>query len=108
MADVRQVMSHLPQLSSHGPTYWSASLSSSFDHQGYIWETADYLSTDSQEHMKEIITWKNSDNFEASHMSSESSQWRNMENDFRTSLSPEEMCPRLSPEDEGYDSASRE
>ena len=119
VTDLRQVMSHLPRAPGHGPTYWSASqilskhattssLSSSFDNQGYGWNGGDPLPP-REEEPGSRQGWRGGDsyrNFGAPPTPPKPAHLRSREEEFRRRLSPEDL--RLSPEDEGYDSASRE
>ena len=121
VTDLRQVMSHLPRAPGHGPTYWSASqilskhattssLSSSFDNQGYGWMAGDPVPPCREaEEAGSRQGWRGGDsyrNFGAPPTPPKPAHLRSREEEFRRRLSPEDL--RLSPEDEGYDSASRE
>jgi hypothetical protein len=110
VTDLRQVMSHLPRAPGLGPTYWSASqilakhqppgsLSSSFDNQGYGWAAGEAVTEGRRRDSYR--------NFGAPPTPPKPvglvRALQQQEEDYRRRLSP-----GLGPDDEGYDSASRE
>ena len=127
VTDLRQVMSHLPRAPGHGPTYWSASqilakhhggsiapasLSSSFDNQGYGWSPAEappprhLLRPDSYRQYGPPPTPPKPEYLRSREEERRSREEGGRCREEERRRSPEDL--RLSPEDEGYDSASRE